>query len=113
MKYTTTTLVILALLIVTASAQRSDQKLPPYASVTPLSQPTIFGAGIISTGDYDTHPAFTPDGKTLYFLHSTPNFNLWTILVSNFVKGRWSTPEVAPFSGQYSDADPFITADGS
>ena len=110
---TQSTVVILALLIVPAPAQGSDQKLPPYASVTPLSQPTIFGAGIISTGDYDTHPAFTPDGKTLYFLRSTPNFNLWTILVSNFVKGRWSTPEVAPFSGQYSDADPFITADGS
>jgi hypothetical protein len=110
---TQSTVVILALLIVTASAQHSDQKLSPYASITPLSRPTIFGPGIISTGEYDTHPAFTPDGKTLYFLRSTPNFNLWTILVSHFVKGRWSTPEVAPFSGQYSDADPFITADGA
>lgn len=106
-------LVMLALLNITASAQRSDQKLPPYTSLTPVSQPKIFGPGIISTGEYDTHPAFTPDGKTLYFLRSTPNFNLWTILVSRFVKGHWSTPEVAPFSGQYSDADPFITSDGS
>jgi Tol biopolymer transport system component len=46
-------------------------------------------------------------------LRSTPGFSLWTILVSRFVKGKWTTPEVAPFSGQYSDADPFITADGS
>ena len=107
------TLLALALFLVTASAQRPDANLPPYASRTPLNQPTIFGAGIISTGDYDTHPAFTTDGRTLYFLRSTPNFNLWTILVSRFVKGRWSTPEVAPFSGQYSDADPFITPDGS
>lgn len=106
-------LLVLGLFLVTASAQRTDRNLPPYTSSTPLTQPTIFGAGIISTGDYDTHPAFTPDGRTLYFLRSTPNFNLWTILVSRFVKGRWSTPEVAPFSGQYSDADPFITADGS
>lgn len=86
---------------------------PPYASTKPLTEPIVFGAGVISTGDFDSHPAFTPDGKTLYFVRSTPNFNLWTIVFSRFQKGKWSTPEVAPFSGQYSDADPFITADGS
>ena len=85
----------------------------PYSSRVPLREPAIFGAGIISTGDFDSHPAFTPDGKTLYFVRSTPNFNLWTILVSRFEKGKWSAPETAPFSGQYSDADPFISADGS
>lgn len=93
-------------------AQTSQTK-HPYTSDKPLIEPAIFGAGIISTGDYDTHPAFTPDGKTLYFLRSTPNFNLWTILVTHFENNKWSTPEVAPFSGQYSDADPFITPDGS
>lgn len=95
------------------SAQRLDRAGHPYASDTPMSEPSIFGAGIISTGDFDSHPAFTPDGKTLYFLRSTPTFNLWTILVSHFEKGRWTTPDTAPFSGQYSDADPFITPDGS
>lgn len=95
----------------TAFAQNATK--PPYASAKPLTEPTVFGAGIVSTGDFDSHPAFTTDGKTLYFLRSTPNFNLWTIVVSRFERGKWSTPEVAPFSGQYADADPFITADGS
>jgi Tol biopolymer transport system component len=85
---------------------------PPYASKQPLTEPTIFGSGIISTADFDSHPAFTPDGKTLYFLRSGPNFNFWTILVTHFEKGKWTTPEVAPMSGQYRDADPFITSDG-
>jgi hypothetical protein len=80
----------------------------PYASEKPLIEPTIFGDGIVSTGEFDSHPAFAPDGQTLYFVRSTPNFNLWTILVSHFSGGRWRTPEIAPFSGQYSDADPFI-----
>lgn len=106
-------LLLLTLVAVVASAQSPNIKLPPYASSVPLTEPTVFGAGTISTGDYDTHPAFTPDGRTLYFLRSTPNFSHWTILVSNFEQGRWATPEVAPFSGQYSDADPFITPDGS
>jgi len=94
----------------TRQKQRANS---PYGSSVPLTEPAIFGAGVISTGDFDSHPAFTPDGKTLYFVRSTPNFNLWTILVSRFEKGKWSSPEVAPFSGRYSDADPFITADGS
>ena len=96
-----------------ALAQSSDRNAAPYASAVPLTSPKVFGTGIISTGEYDTHPAFTPDGRTLYFLRSTPNFSHWTILVSSFVRGSWATPEVAPFSGQYSDADPFITPDGS
>lgn len=105
-------LLLLTLSVVAISAQRAD-RLAPYASAVPLSEPTIFGAGVISTGDYDTHPAFTPDGRTLYFIRSTPDFNYWTILVSHFANGRWSSPEIAPFSGQYADADPFITSDGS
>jgi Tol biopolymer transport system component len=95
------------------AVQKSKGTDSPYASSTPLAEPTIFGDGVISTGDFDSHPAFTPDGNTVYFVRSTPNFNLWTILVSHFVKGKWAAPEVASFSGQYSDADPFITPDGS
>lgn len=95
------------------AAQSAARTKHPYASDKPLSEPAVFAEGVISTGDFDSHPAFTPDGKTLYFVRSTPTFNLWTILVSRFVNGRWTTPDVAPFSGQYSDADPFITSDGS
>jgi len=94
-------------------AQNSAQPKHPYATAKPLSEPAIFAEGVVSTGDFDSHPAFTPDGKTLYFVRSTPNFTRWTILITRFDKGRWNTPEVAPFSGQYSDADPFITPDGS
>jgi Tol biopolymer transport system component len=84
----------------------------PYASEKPMVEPTIFGKRIISGGDFDSHPAFTPDGRTIYFVRSAPNFNFWTIFVSRFENGHWTPPEVAPFSGQYSDADPFIAADG-
>src|SRR6476661_9174438 len=95
------------------AAQNSAQPKHAYATAKPLSDPAIFAEGVVSTGEFDSHPAFTPDGKTLYFVRSTPNFTRWTILITRFEKGRWKTPEVAPFSGQYSDADPFITPDGS
>lgn len=84
----------------------------PYAVDKALPEPVIFGAGVISTGEDESHPAFMPDGKTLYFLKNAPRFDHWTMVVSRFQQGRWRTPAVAPFSGQCSDADPFITPDG-
>ena len=106
-------LILLAAVVCFALTQGTKQSRPPYASEKPITEATVFGPGMISTGSFDSHPAFTPDGSTLYFLRSTPNFNLWTIVFSRFEGGRWNTPEVAPFSGQYSDADPFITPDGA
>jgi hypothetical protein len=84
----------------------------PYDSAKPLSRATLFAPGTISTGDYDSHVTFTPDGREIYFLKLAPNFSRWSIFVSRYKDGTWSQPEVAPFSGQYQDADPYITADG-
>ena len=95
-------LFVLGCLLLTISSQ--PEKAP---------QPALFAPGIISTGGFESHPAFTPDGRTLYFVKSTPNFSFWTICVSHRTNGAWSRPEVAPFSGRYSDADPFITRDGA
>ncbi|MBA2338803.1 MAG: PD40 domain-containing protein [Pyrinomonadaceae bacterium] len=96
-----------------AQAQTARRSKHPYSSDKPLSEPTIFAEGVISAAEYESHPAFTPDGKTLYFLKNSPSFNFWTIVVSHYRNNKWSVPEVAPFSGRYADADPFITADGS
>lgn len=84
----------------------------PFAPDGPVAEPRLFEPNIISTGDYETEPLFTPDGMTFYFVKSTPDMNFWTIAFSRFEKSGWAKPEVAPFSGQYSDADPFITTDG-
>lgn len=87
-------------------AQTGDWK------TTPVKTPEIFAEGIISSGDYDTHPAFTPSGDTVFFLRAAPDFSTWTICVSYFKNGKWTKPEVAPFSGKYRDADPFVSKDG-
>ncbi len=96
-----------------ALASSGEASRPPYASKESMPEPTIFAEGVIATGDFESHPAFTPDGRTLYFLKNSPTFNFWTIVVTHFKNNRWSAPEVAAFSGQYRDADPFITSDGS
>jgi len=84
----------------------------PFQVDAPLKEPALFADGVVSTGEFETHPAFTPDGRTLYFVRSTPQFTDWKIHVSRWKDGRWSRPEMAPFSGKYRDADPFVTADG-
>jgi len=89
-----------------ASARRTDRL------VNQTAEPSLFAEGIISTADMELNAAFTPDGKTLYFTKRTPRPLLWVIVVSHFGGGKWSPPEVAEFSGQYSDFDPIISPDG-
>jgi Tol biopolymer transport system component len=74
-------------------------------------QPRVFEPGLISDGSYTTSAEFTPDGNTVYFLRGSPDFSYWTIYESHRRNGEWSKPIVAPFSGEYSDADPCVTTD--
>jgi Tol biopolymer transport system component len=101
-----------ACLLALAAVGKTRDAAPPYASAQPIIEPRVFAPGAISTGDFESHPAFTPDGRTLYYLKDNPAFTFWTIVVSQWRGGRWGEPEVAPFSGRFSDADPFVTADG-
>jgi hypothetical protein len=82
------------------------------AIAEPASEPVLLGEGVVATGEFESHPAFTPDGRTLYFVKSTPEFTDWKIWVTDLVDGRWSPPRMAPFSGKYRDADPYVTPDG-
>jgi Tol biopolymer transport system component len=74
------------------------------------SGPEVFAPGVISSAAHDSAPAFTPDGKTVYFSRS--NTKLSMILVSHLVKERWTTPAVAPFSGVWNDMEPSMAPDG-
>jgi hypothetical protein len=85
----------------------------PYTTSKPLPIAIVFAPGEISTADDESHPTFSADGETLYFLKNTPAFNHWTIVTSHFANGHWATPIVEPYSGQYNDADVFFAKDGS
>jgi Tol biopolymer transport system component len=74
-------------------------------SVTPVTL-----GGIIDQDNDDTL-AFTPDGKTVFFDRSSGSRK--TIMVSHRMKGRWSPPQVAAFSGHWFDQDPVVAPDGS
>jgi len=80
----------------------------------PGAEPRLFAPGIVSTGLTDRDVAMTPDGNEFYFTAAVGNrFHRSAIVVVRRVEGRWMAPEVAPFSGRYTDMEPAISADGS
>ncbi|MEO6325556.1 MAG: hypothetical protein ABIT01_19225 [Thermoanaerobaculia bacterium] len=101
----------LARLLATAVALGIASVSPAIDS--PQAAPRLLGPGIVSTGENEFGPAFLPDGKTLFFCRTAPaRSNYQAILVSRRVDGKWGTPSMAPFSGEWKDIDPSISLDG-
>jgi Tol biopolymer transport system component len=74
-------------------------------------EPQVFAPGVISGAAHDSAPAFTPDGKTVYFGRGNNAADF--ILVSHLVNAKWSEPAIAPFSGQWLDMEPALAPDGT
>lgn len=76
-----------------------------------LGKPEVFAPGEIS-GPLNVDAAtFAPDGDTVFFDQSIGGAS--TIMVSRRRHGAWSTPQIAAFSGVWSDKDPSMAPDGS
>jgi len=86
--------------------------LPGQSSVSADRLASRLVEGPLATRDDELNAAFTPDGRTLYFTKKLGD-RFGVIVVSHLRDGKWSPPEVAPFSGQYPDYDPFIAPDGN
>jgi hypothetical protein len=99
------TLFVITSLPIAAFSQNKTAYPPP-------DSPQVFGAGVISGPVHDMAPAFTPDGKTVYFHRAGPGLT-GVILVSQLRNGGWSKPEIAPFSGRWQDIEPYMAPDGS
>ena len=101
-----------------APPARQTSDAPASASATSggPATPQLFAPGAISDANRQWRITFTPDGRTAYFAESEgffPATRQATIYLTRLVNGAWTEPEVAPFSGRYSDIDPFITPDGA
>ncbi len=101
-------LTLVATLTCHAAMPASWDALFPASDATPK----VLAPDVLSTGDDESHASVFPDGHTLYFLKNTPSFDFYTIVYSELHDGKWSRPQIAPFSGRHSDADIVFTADG-
>ncbi|MEO8276233.1 MAG: hypothetical protein ABI639_08425 [Thermoanaerobaculia bacterium] len=98
---------------VSAASLPAERVAPPYATEESLRTPKLFAEGVISTEDDEFGGSFSPDGKTVYFSRSAPHSYHYAILESHFVRGKWTTPVVPSFSGQFTDSDPIYSPDGT
>ncbi|MBS1598011.1 MAG: PD40 domain-containing protein [Bacteroidetes bacterium] len=75
--------------------------------------PKVFGEGVVSTGMYERDMAISPDGTEMFYTIVAPQ-NVFSAIIylQKDAKGNWSDPEVASFSGEYSDMEPAFTGDG-
>ena len=90
------------------------------ASSTPgcAAPATEFAPGQISTDDlFESRLTFTPSRNTIFWAvtaePSPPGSSVVsTILTADRSVAGWTAPDIATFSGVYSDSDPFVTPYG-
>lgn len=94
----------------TAQDESSRPSGPYLGQGPPGLTPVLFAPGLVSTEANELNSAFSPDGNELYFSVRRAGRNtLMTVRVEN---NRWTDRFVPAFSGEYSDVDPFLSADG-
>ncbi len=124
-KHVTTSIIAGAIIVSMAACvtdhDASSLVAPSHASfaettnISTAAAAAIFSPGVISDAAEQWRITFSANGKTAYFA-SSPEFFPFTrratIYVSHLEAGQWSTPQVASFSGVYSDIDPALSPDG-
>jgi hypothetical protein len=78
--------------------------------------PHLFAEGVISTPGDEAGGVFSPDGNEFYFAllnPATTGSRIGLLCVSHWRSGKWSAPEVLPFSGKYLDFLPRLSPDGA
>ena len=104
----------LIVLVLSTAASGSSSPVPKgeyLGQAPPGTEPVVFAPGFVSTGLGERDAAFTPDRKEFYFTVVLERFTA-IVVTRQGTDGTWSKPEVAPFSGRYSDIEPCISPDG-
>ena len=73
--------------------------------------PEIFAPGIVSTDVSEFSCTFSSDGKSFYFARDRGGYK-YNIYFTIEEENGWTSPEVAPFSGEYLDHEPNFSING-
>ncbi|MEP6622075.1 MAG: hypothetical protein ABJE47_22320 [bacterium] len=99
------------LVALAAIAGAQHQSCRAQGTTGPTTGPRLFAPGVISGAADELSPAFSPDGRSVYFTRGNPSAS--TIMTSTLVDGHWSVPEIAAFSGKWNDFEASMAPDGS
>src|SRR6202012_4511905 len=78
----------------------------------PDDTPRIFAPGILSDGLSNRDFTISPSGNEIFFTIQQRGFLSSTIIRLVKENGKWSKPEIAPFSGTYKVLESTSQADG-
>ena len=78
----------------------------------PPDTPQLFAPGTLSDGLSNRDFTISPKDDEIFFTLQQPRFASSTILYLIKKDGKWSDPEVAPFSGKYRDLEAAFSPDG-
>jgi len=98
------------------STIRAGQVTAPYLGQKPPGMVAeVFAPGTVSTGAMERDVAITPDGREIYFGVSGPSYLYTAVLVTRFVDGRWTDPEVVPHldDPRYLNLEAALSPDGN
>jgi Tol biopolymer transport system component len=105
-------LIVTAILMMQCTREEKNQASISYPQPLPDSVAMPFLPGIVSSDSLDFNSAFSLDGKCFYFSRSSKG--KWMIYMTELREGSWGKPVLAPFTEtEYSQADPFISGDGT
>ncbi len=83
----------------------------PYLGQDPPGMtPEIFAPGIVSTEKNEINAVFSPDGNEFFY---SVRDDIYKIMQMKRIDNKWTEPAVFVHSGNFSEADPFISPDGS
>lgn len=92
------------------TAQQSESY---FGQKPPGLTPEVFAPGVVSTDNVSEFSCcISPDGREFYFTRATQGVQ-FTIYVTKNVNGNWTEPELASFSGEFFNHEPYITYDNS
>lgn len=78
----------------------------------PGMHPEVFAPGLISHGFHEHRLTMSPDGSLFVYVMSDMSYQMYTLVEVRCMDGKWQKPQVAPFSGKYSDYSPSFSPDG-
>ena len=108
--------IILVLIVQFSFGQQLTHLHGDYLGQTPPDDtPKVFAPGIVSTQALEhSAPAFSPDGKEMYWsvIRNQHDTVFQDIKYIKWNGSEWTKPQTAPFSGNYYDGGPVISADG-
>lgn len=84
----------------------------PYFGLVPTETPQLLAPEIISTSLTEYNGTFSRDGTEFFYTSEAGGKGhiVYTILDST---NQWTTPQIASFSGKYSEYDPLFSPDGA